>query len=120
MGLEIDLLGKEIEVECYACGHHTHKTQDVLFNTQITHNLVPMAKAAHIYILLWKPYILTIELAKDLIEPLTSGLRDLRDRPEYFKRFNHRVCGKYINFVVFVEGYLQACKDNPDAKIRVA
>ena len=80
-----------------------------------------MAEEAGIYKHLWRPEELDIKTAAELIGPLEIGLQRLKDAPEYFKQFepdNER--GKYDVFVTWVEKYLAACKENPDAEISVS
>ena len=61
---------------------------EILYDDNITHNLNKMADAAGIYKYLWKPEELGIEFAKDLIKPLTKGLKDLKSNPEKYKKYN--------------------------------
>lgn len=62
-----------------------------------------------------------ISLAKDLIKPLTDGLALLKADPEKFMKFDApNGWGTYEHFVAFVEDYLAACIDNPDATIGVS
>lgn len=87
----------------------------------ITHNLGPMAKEAGIYQHLWRPEELGITTAQELIEPLTEGLAKLKADPDHYSEFNAaNGWGLYEHFVPFVEGYLEACKENPDAVIEVS
>jgi len=87
----------------------------------ITHNLAPMAKEAGIYQHLWRPDEIGITKANQLIEPLQMGLGKLMSDPEHFKRLDSpNGWGTYLHFVPFVEKYLQACIDNPDADIRIS
>jgi hypothetical protein len=44
----------------------------------------------------------------------------LKGNPERFKKLNSpNGKGTYKNFVNFIERYLNACKENPDAEIKV-
>lgn len=91
-----------------------------VFEANITHNLNTMAKEAGIYKHLWRPEELGVKVANELIEPLKIGLQRLKDTPEYFKQFNpENGWGSYDVFVPWVEKYLAACKENPDAEISV-
>ena len=55
------------------------------------------------------------------MELLEKGLSDLKERPDYFEQFNaSNGWGLYKHFVPFVEKYLEACKEYPDAKIEVS
>jgi len=87
----------------------------------ITHNLGKMAGEAGIYQHLWRPEELEITTASELIKPLQVALKDLRERPEYFKQFNpENGWGDYDGFVQWVSNYLGACVGNPLATIRVS
>ena len=56
-----------------------------------------------------------------LIEPLTKGLALLKSDPERFEAFNSpNGWGMYKHFVPFVERYLEACKEHPDADVGVS
>jgi hypothetical protein len=60
-------------------------------------------------------------LASDIIPILEKGLADLKERPEHFEQFNaSNGWGLYKNVVPFVENYLTACKENPDAIVTVS
>ena len=140
MSLDVYLYSKEpIEKECIHCGSK-YQEKEELYWANITHNLGNMAEKAGIYEALWRPYKLdpnfketddyNMELAfeecreyfaKDIVDILERGLSDLKARPEYFKQFNSfNGWGMYEHFVPFVEEYLEACKDNPDALIKVS
>ena len=121
MSLDISLYSKEKEtVTCYCCGHE-HEEEELLYDTNITHNLGEMAKNAGIYKALWIPEEIEAKYAKDIIEIVEKGLYDLKSRPDYFKQFNSpNGWGMYENFVPFVEEYLEALKEYPNSKIHVS
>ena len=119
---------------------YTEDTEQVYW-ANITHNLNTMAGEAGIYEALWRPHRLkegynisendhqaewkfeeeNTTLAKDIIPLLEKGLSDLKARPEYFEKFNSpNGWGMYEHFVSFVEKYLEACKEYPDAIIEVS
>ena len=144
MSLDVYLLKKKNKkiVKCYSCGHeHEKEQQEYLHEGNITHNLGEMAEKAGIYEALWRPHRLRSDYnieekdykgesvfeesvkiqAKEIIPLLEKGLRDLRARPKYFEGFNSpNGWGKYEHFVPFVEKYLNACRENPDAIIEVS
>lgn len=92
-----------------------------IYSANITHNLGDMAEAAGIYRHLWRPEELGITKAHELIEPLIRGLRRLKASPEKYKAYDSpNGYGRYIHFVPFVEAYLQACAENPDADVEVS
>lgn len=87
----------------------------------ITHNLNKMADAAGIYNHLWRPDEIEFTKAGQLIEPLTAGLALLRSEPDRFKAFNPpNGWGDYDGLVSFVEEYLAACRETPEADIHVS
>lgn len=114
--------------------------EEEVYDANITHNLGKMAKEAGIYEAIWRPYRLKsnyienkdyseeMEFEKnnssyafEIIEILEKGLEDLKSRPEYFEQFNSpNGWGMYEHFVPFVEKYLEACKEFPEATINVS
>ena len=113
---------------------------DILYGGNITHNLGEMAEKANIYSALWRPYRILPDYksfndyddeyafeesktiyANQIINLLTKGLKDLKKRPKYFETFNNKNgWGMYDHFVPFVEGYLKACIEYPDAIVKVS
>lgn len=111
-----------------------------VYDANITHNLNEMASEAGIYEALWRPYRLKPNfvdaedynaeyefeknnptLAGDIIPLLEKGLADLKARPEHYEKFDSpNGWGTYEHFVPFVEKYLEACKEYPDAQIEVS
>lgn len=124
MSLDITLIGKSAKVECVcsSCGHnHMRDDEPTLFESNITHNLNKMAKAASIYDEIWRPEECGITFAKGLIEPLTKGLEVLRATPLKFTTPELQPAnghGDYWSFVAFVEKYLNACKEHPEARVK--
>jgi len=98
----------------------TYQTDD-LYTANITHNLGTMADKANIYYALWRPEEKGWKFAKDIIPILKDGLAELKRRPAYFEKFNSsNGWGLYENFVPFVEKYLEACEEYPEARIEVS
>ncbi len=92
-----------------------------VYSANITHNLGNMANHAGIYQHLWRPDEIGVTVAGQLIEPLREGLDLLRSDPEHFKQFNaDNGWGLYEHFVPFVENYLNACIENPTARVGVS
>jgi len=107
-------------IKCPHCGQDAGPGSTV-YSANITHNLGKMADVAGIYGALWRPDEHGLTHARDLIEPLRSGLADLRARPAFFVAFNApNGWGTYEHLVPFVEQYLAACLEYPDAKVRVS
>jgi hypothetical protein len=79
-----------------------------------------MAGEAGIYGVLWRPEDVGITIASQLIEPLTGGLEILKLDPARFRAFNpSNGWGSYENLITFVERYLAACRENPNAMVSV-
>lgn len=95
--------------------------REEVYEANITHNLGKMAEAAGIYMHLWRPDELGITKAAELIGPLEKGLALLKADPETFSQYNApNGWGMYEHFVPFVESYLEACRDYPDASVSVS
>ena len=91
---------------------------DCVFSANITHNLGKMAGEAGVYDVMWRPDENGITHARQLITPLIIGLADLLARPDFFKQFNpDNGWGDYDGLVSFVERYLAACREYPDAEV---
>jgi hypothetical protein len=92
-----------------------------VFDYNITHNLGDMAERAGIYNALWHPEELDVTRACYLVPYLKAGLSRLKAQPEYFKTLNpENGWGTYENLVEFVEKYLKACEENPNAEVWVS
>jgi len=89
-------------------------------NLNVTHNLTPMARAAGIYEVCWRPEELGLEKASELIELLEGGLAWLGANREAASAFDSpNGWGTYDNFVRFVKEYLEACRKFPVAVVSV-
>jgi hypothetical protein len=92
-----------------------------VYSANITHNLNTMADKAGIYEALWRPEEINITKAAFLIVPLRMGLERLKANPDEFKKYNPKNgWGTYEGLVQFVEKYLEACRNYPNAKIEVS
>lgn len=91
-----------------------------VFDANITHNLNKMADEAGIYSHLWRPDEIGIKTAAELIEPLKIGIQKMKDNPGHFKQFDAKNgWGTYEDFVPWIEEYIAACEENPDAEVSV-
>jgi len=91
-----------------------------VFNGYLTHNLVPMARAAGIYEHIWHPGRVGAEIGFDLVKPLSDGLDRLMYDPDTFRKLEpDNRFGTYETLVEFVQNYLRACTRNYTARIRV-
>lgn len=105
----------------YDEGKTHEKDQEVVYDANITHNLGEMARRADIYYALWRPEEIGVIRAGQLIELLEKGLATLKTKTDYFNSFNSQNgWGVYSDFVPFVEKYLNACKQYPDARVEVS
>ena len=114
--------------------------QEEVYSANITHNLGEMAGKAGIYEALWRPHRLkegynipegdhdaeykfeeaNPSKANEIIPVLEKGLADLKARPKHYEKFNaSNGWGMYDNFVPFVEKYLDALKEFPEADIDI-
>ena len=92
-----------------------------LYSRNITHNLGKMAQEAGIYMHLWRPDENGITHARQIIEPLSAGLALLATQKRRFEEFNSpNGWGMWEHFIPFCADYLQACRDHPDALVRVS
>ena len=99
---------------------HLIVRKKVVYSANITHNLGNMASRAGVYYALWRPEEIGIKRAKWLIPILNDGLESLQNFPGHYKQFSSpNGWGLYEHFVPFVEGYLAACKEYPEATIEV-
>lgn len=95
-----------------------------VWSGNITYNLGRMArqltwgKRPSLYDVLWNPVEHHCLVARDIIPFLKEALYRLKFDPEYYKRFNPpNGWGTYEVLVDFVQSYLMACRQFPDATI---
>lgn len=92
-----------------------------VFQANITHNLNKMADEAGIYKHVWRPEEIGITHARMLIGPLRDGIALMRSDPERFRALDTpNGWGTYDQFVPWLEAYLAACVENPDATIEAS
>jgi len=94
-----------------------------VFDCNITHNLGQLAGAVDLYRPLWRPEEIGVTRANELAPFLKRGLERLRDRDrreEFRKLEPANGWGNFDNLVEFVEQYLAACEENPDALVQVS
>lgn len=99
----------------------TDGESNVVYEANITHNLNRMADAAGIYQHLWRPDEIGVSKASQLVAPLENGLSVLKGDREKFESLNpSNGWGTYDGLVRFVEDYLNACKQYPQANVSVS
>ena len=92
-----------------------------LYWANITHNLAIMAKKAGIYEALWHPEQIKATKASDIIDIVDEGLQKMINSPEHYSRYDSpNGWGLYNHFIPWLEKYLQALRENPDASIKVS
>lgn len=92
-----------------------------VYSRNITHNLNAMAAEAGIYDCLWRPDEHGITKARQIIEPLAAGVALLATEKARFEKFNaENGWWLWEHFLPFCADYLQACRDHPDALVRVS
>jgi hypothetical protein len=104
----------------YDNGATLEEKEELVFDANITHNLGKMASEAGIYKACWRPEEIEATQAKDIINALEKGYENMKLNPEYYKQFDSpNGWGIYEHFLPWVEKYLKACKEYPDAYIEV-
>jgi len=97
------------------------RTGEYVYEANITHNLNKMADEAGIYEHLWRPDEIGVTQAKQLIEPLREGLALMKADPDRFTQHNpSNGWGSYEVFVPWIECYLTACEEYPEAIIEIS
>ena len=92
-----------------------------VFAANYTHNCGKMAVEAGIYECLWRPDETGITQAGQLIEPLRAGIARMKADPARFEKLNPpNGWGSYATLLPWVERYLLACEENPDAEVEVS
>lgn len=124
MSLDVYLEGpkREVGCECPTCfNEHSRTEADCFYDSNITHNLIPMAAEAGIYEIVWRPEESGITKASQLIEPLRAAIQLMKDDPPRFEAHNpSNGWGLYKHFVPWLESYLAACEEYPDATPRAS
>lgn len=117
MSLDVYLYASK---SCPNCGFELD-TENEVYNSNITHNLGKMAEAAGIYMELWRPEEIEITRAHQLIAPLCKGFDKMASDPEYYHQFDSpNGWGRYVHFIPWLKAYIDACRENPGAFVRVS
>jgi len=101
-----------------------------VYSRNITHNLAIMASEVDLsymagtvtlYTILWRPEELQFTRAREIAELLDEAWNILLSEPEYYKLFDpENGWGSYEGLVDFVYTYRNACRENPDAELRIS
>lgn len=98
----------------------SYEISSTVYSANITHNMGRMARECGLYEPLWRPEEIGITHARQLIEPLRSGLFVLANDREHYEQFNpENGWGSYDGLLEFTRDYLAACEQFPHAKVRV-
>jgi len=113
MSLDVSL----INLPCDCCG----RSDDALFEANITHNLGSMASAAGIYEIVWRPDECGITFAGEIVERLSAGIAELDANRAKYEEYNaENGWGTYRQFVPWLERYRDACAEFRGAVIEVS
>lgn len=94
------------------------KKEAILFDRNITHNISEMWNEAGIWEALYES---DGEKPSEIIDVLKKGLKDMNDRPEFYKQFNpSNGWGDYDGAISFLTDVIEACENFPDAVINVS
>lgn len=119
--MSLDIYLRNTKTITCKCGEVHELETELVYDCNITHNLTPMASEAGIYEALWRPEEINATKASDIIDLLESGLSKMKANRKHFEYFNaSNGWGTYSTFVPFVEKYLEACKEYPNAIIEVS
>ena len=106
----------DVYLECPCC-------KIEVYSANITHNVNEIAKKAGVYMHLWRPDEMEppITLASELVAPLESAVKYLGDNFYNLMAMEPKngwgTVGGLQEFVVL---YLNACREFPNAKVRVS
>jgi len=101
----------------YDKGKTWEPDEDMVFHINITNNLQRMAIAIGVYDAIWEPKEPNMQ-AKEIIEPLTSGLAKLKRQPHILLKYEDPGgWGTIESFKKTIEDYLNACVRYPESKI---
>ena len=89
-----------------------------LWEGNITHNLVPMARAADVYTVLWAPRMVP---AGELVQGLREGYDRVLERyPELTQHNPRNGWGNADNLLMLLREYREAAEKHPKAKIGIS
>ena len=98
-----------------------------IYSGNITHNLGEMASAIQLkkdltlYDVLWRPDEHGFTHARDIVDYLYFGWKELTRYPEKYKKYNpENGWGSYEGLVNFVRVYHRNCMENLDAEVQVS
>lgn len=99
--------------QCTCCGHTPTGVQ-----LSVMHNLAPLARELRAYDTLWHPVVTSAWQMRPLLQATAQALAERRQ--ELAPRWNDHDCGTYVELEAFVQAYLCACLEHPNATIEVS
>jgi hypothetical protein len=112
MSLDVDLMVTQ-PVSVYE-GNITHNLADMASHVELSNGLT-------LYQVLWRPDEHELKFARDISDLLDEGWNILLADPEKYKKYNPpNGWGSYDGLERFVYNYRNACRDIPDAELRVS
>jgi len=106
-----------VDVDTGSKNNITH----VVFEKNVTHNLVDMAKECGIYDCLWRPEENGFDNAGQITFPLKKGLYKLINNPDKYKLLQPSSgYGTYTGLVNFATEVLENCIEHPKCKIEAS
>ena len=125
MSLDVMLKSEEptiVECKCSECDHvHSKAVFEYYYDANITHNLNKIAQNCGLYVALWRPENLNYKYARDLIAPLTEGIKRLTENLDTLRQYEPKNgWGTAENLLSFACEYRIACELHPDAEISVS
>lgn len=119
--MSLDIYFDNQEYITCECGKKHVVSLGEVYWKNITHNLGNMADKAGIYQCLWHPEEIPINVVSEIILLLEKGIKAMKEKPEYYKQFDaENGWGTYEQFVPWLEELLEACKQYPNATVRVS
>jgi len=109
MSLDISLYAKDLDGNEFE-----------VWETNITHNLTTMANKAGLYQVMWHPHNNGIDVAKDAIPQLKSGINRMYKAREELQKLNpENGWGNYDNLLSCASEFIDACRKYPSARIEI-
>jgi hypothetical protein len=97
----------------------TLELHDVHFESRTTHNLVPMARLAGLYEVMWgSEDELRYDTADKCIEPLKRGIKYMEGHEDECDKLTpENGFGSYELLLFRARTFLEACEDNPNCTV---
>ena len=100
---------------CDHCGRG-EEIDMCVFQSDITHNLIPMARLAGVSECMWDAKKNGITKAFQLLESLQDAIVGMKAEPERFRALNpSNGWGNYEGFLAALVALCEACRSNPNA-----